>query len=66
MDTAVWRFGDLGVALGMNALRTVNVGIPGFGAIGAVALGIGGVVGWRLARMVEHRDLPAVAVQPAA
>jgi len=66
VDTAVWRFGDLGVALGMNALRTVNVGIAGFGAIGAAALGIGGVVGWRLARQVEHPDPVAVGAHPAA
>ena len=65
VDTAVWRFGDLAVTLGMNALRTVNVGIPGFGAIGAVALGIAGAVGWRLARRVESPAASTPATQAA-
>ncbi len=53
VDTAVWRFGDLTVALSMNALRTINVGIAGFAAISAASAAIAGFVGFRLARQVE-------------
>ena len=53
VDTAVWRFGDLSVALGMNALRTVSVGIAGFAAISAASAAVAGWVGFRLARQVE-------------
>ncbi len=55
VDTAVWRFGDLGVALSMNALRGVGVGVSGFAAIGALAAATSGVIGWRLARRAERR-----------
>lgn len=57
VDTAVWRFGDLTVALSMNALRTVNVGIAGFAAISAASAAIAGFVGFRLARQVEDGAL---------
>ncbi|MFP7722119.1 NTP/NDP exchange transporter [Lysobacter sp. A3-1-A15] len=63
VDTAVWRFGDLSVALSMNALRTVGVGVPGFAGLAAVAAAASGVLGWRLARRVER---PAPVPVPAA
>lgn len=53
VDTAVWRFGDLTVALSMNALRTVSVGIAGFAAISAASAAVAGFLGLRLARQVE-------------
>ncbi|WP_147652525.1 NTP/NDP exchange transporter [Vulcaniibacterium gelatinicum] len=54
VDTAVWRFGDLSIALGMNALRTAGMGVAGFAALGALSAAAGGVLGWRLARRVER------------
>jgi AAA family ATP:ADP antiporter len=54
VDTAVWRFGDLSVALSMNALRAAGVGVSGFAAISALAAAGAGWVGWRIARGVER------------
>jgi ATP:ADP antiporter, AAA family len=56
VDTAVWRAGDVMVALSMNGLRTLGVAAGGFGLLGALAAGTSGVIGWRLARRVERRD----------
>jgi AAA family ATP:ADP antiporter len=50
VDTAVWRFGDMTIALGMNALRTLGVVTSGFAALGAVSAVAAGVVGWRASR----------------
>ena len=58
VDTAVWRFGDISVALAMNALRAVGVGVGGFAALGALAAGTAGTIGWRLARRGEQGDGP--------
>ncbi len=66
VDTAVWRFGDLSVALSMNALRAVGVGVAGFGALAALAASGAGVIGWRLARRVEGHDVPADSTRSAA
>jgi AAA family ATP:ADP antiporter len=54
VDTAVWRFGDVVVASGMNLLRTVGVATGGFAALGAVAAAASGWIGYRLARRVER------------
>ena len=62
VDTAVWRFGDLSVAVSMNALRSVGVAAPGFAGLAALAAATSGVLGWRLARRVER----PVPVSPAA
>lgn len=56
VDTAVWRAGDVMVALSMNGLRTVGFAAGGFGLLGAVAAGVSGWIGWRLARRVERGD----------
>jgi AAA family ATP:ADP antiporter len=48
VDTAVWRFGDLTIALGMDALRAVGVAAPGFAALGALSAAAAGLVGWRV------------------
>ena len=53
VDTAVWRFGDLMIATGMNALRTVGVGIAGFAALSACAAAAAAGLGWQLSRRVE-------------
>ena len=66
VDTAVWRFGDVTTAWGMNGLRALNVGVAGFAGLGAVAAAFSGVIGWRLARRVESGGAhPADASQPA-
>ena len=65
VDTAVWRFGDLSVALSMNALRSVGVAVPGLAGLAALAAATSGVLGWRLARRVERpADAPVPAVSP--
>lgn len=56
VDTAVWRAGDVMSASAMNGLRILGAGIPVFGWIGAGALALSGVIGWRLARQVENGD----------
>jgi AAA family ATP:ADP antiporter len=47
VDTAVWRFGDLAIAVGMNVLRGLGVAAPGFAALGALSAATAGLVGWR-------------------
>jgi AAA family ATP:ADP antiporter len=56
VDTAVWRFGDLLVALTMNAGRVAGVGIAGFAALGAAAAAAAAMVGWRLSRYRPARS----------
>lgn len=51
VDTAVWRFGDLVVALLMKAGGQVGVGVAGFAAFGAAAAAGAAAVGWRLSRV---------------
>ena len=55
VDTAVWRFGDLTIALGMNALRLLGVATAGFAALAALSAATAGVVGWRAARRAALR-----------
>ena len=50
VDTAVWRFGDLSIALGMNGLRALGVVTAGFASFSAVAAMGAAVIGWRLSR----------------
>ena len=49
IDTAVWRFGDLVVTTGFNALRGLGVTLSGFAALAVVAAAASGWVGWRAA-----------------
>ncbi|GHA77877.1 MFS transporter [Lysobacter bugurensis] len=58
VDTAVWRFGDLIIALGMNGLRGVGVGVTGFAGLAAVSAAAAGLVGWRAARRAAARPDP--------
>ena len=53
VDTAVWRFGDLAIATGMNALRGVGVGIAGFAGLSVAAAVAAASLGWRLSRRAE-------------
>ena len=59
VDTAVWRFGDLTTAFGMNAARAAGVVAGGFAVVGAAAALVSGAIGWRLSRRVEQDDAVA-------
>lgn len=50
IDTAVWRFGDLAITSGFNALRALGTTLPGFAAMAMLAAGCSGWVGWQTAR----------------
>jgi AAA family ATP:ADP antiporter len=50
VDTAVWRFGDVGIATGMNALRGVGATVGMFALISAGSAVFAGLLGWRLSR----------------
>lgn len=50
VDTAVWRFGDLGVTSGLNLLRAAGVGFGPIVLLSAMAAGCAGWFGWRAAR----------------
>ena len=52
VDTAVWRFGDLLVAMLMRAGGAIGMGVVGFATMGMLAAGGATVVGWRLSRRV--------------
>src|SRR6185437_4442099 len=47
VETAVWRFGDVAVASGLDALRVLGSSLGAIGAISAAAAGLAGVFGWR-------------------
>jgi AAA family ATP:ADP antiporter len=47
VETAVWRFGDVTVASGLDALRTLGASLGTIGVLSAVVAGLGGVFGWR-------------------
>jgi AAA family ATP:ADP antiporter len=61
VDTAVWRFGDMSVALAMNGLRALGLVSLGFAALNIAAAGASGLIGWRLAKRVERGDDDLVA-----
>lgn len=64
VDTAVWRLGDVSIALGMNALRVLGVGVAGFASLSALAALTAALTGGRLAKRVElvrEADSPAPA-----
>jgi len=58
VDTAVWRFGDMSIALGMNWLRLLGVGAAGFAGVSAAAAVIAASIGWRLSRRPEGVSAP--------
>ena len=62
VDTAVWRFGDMSIALGMNWLRVLGVGTAGFAGVSAAAAVIAAGIGWRLSRRPE--GVPAAQTPP--
>jgi AAA family ATP:ADP antiporter len=61
VDTAVWRFGDVTIALGMNALRSLGMATAGFAALSATAALMAAAIGVRLSRQGDR-----VASSPAA
>lgn len=58
VDTAVWRFGDLVIALGMNGLRSLGVAAGGFAAISAMAAFMAAAIGVHLSRKGTFGDKP--------
>ncbi len=50
VDTAVWRFGDMAIALGMNGLRSLGVAAGGFATLSALAAFTAAAIGVRLSR----------------
>jgi len=51
VDTAVWRFGDVLVALTMNSMKALGAGVGAVAMIGVAAAGTAAMVGWRLSRV---------------
>ena len=66
VDTAVWRFGDLSVALSMNGLRALGVTTAGLAGLSAAAAMTAGVIGWRLSRQADAGPTPVVSAAPGA
>src|SRR3546814_14427313 len=46
VDTAVWRFGDVAIASGMNGLRPIGMATGGFASLSAVAALAAAAIGW--------------------
>lgn len=59
VDTAVWRFGDLLIAFGMNGLRALGVVTAGVAALSAVAAMGAAAIGWRLSRDTQPSPVEA-------
>ncbi|WP_206733666.1 NTP/NDP exchange transporter [Pseudoxanthomonas composti] len=58
VDTAVWRFGDVAIATGMNGLKAIGMTVGGFAAMSALAAFAAAGIGWRLWRRVESIQEP--------
>lgn len=56
VDTAVWRFGDLTIALAMNGLRSLGVATGGFASLSALAAMCAAGIGLRLSRQAAESD----------
>jgi AAA family ATP:ADP antiporter len=50
VDTAVWRFGDMAIAFGMNALRSVGMTVAGFASLSALAAFTAAAIGVQLSK----------------
>lgn len=59
VDTAIWRFGDLVVAVLMRVGGQVGVGVAGFAAFGAAAAAAAATIGWRLSRRGDRVTPPS-------
>ncbi|HET6552502.1 MAG TPA: MFS transporter [Dyella sp.] len=63
VETAIWRFGDVVVTIGVSLLGTLGVAVSGMAGIGA---GIASVATWVAARAAKSPDLlPEQQVDPA-
>ncbi|MGY4516835.1 MFS transporter [Lysobacter sp. HA18] len=59
VDTAVWRFGDLLVALTMNSMKALGATVGGVASIGLAAASAAAAIGWRLSRVRDAgQDVP--------
>ena len=56
VDTAVWRFGDVSIAVGMNLLRSMGMATAGFASLSALAALTAAGVGWRLSKHGFHSE----------
>ncbi|HEV8695036.1 MAG TPA: MFS transporter [Lysobacter sp.] len=56
VDTAVWRFGDVSIALAMNGLRSLGVVTAGFAGLSALAALTAAAIGVRLSRRNVFND----------
>ncbi len=61
VDTAVWRFGDVSIATGMNLLRSVGATVSTFATISAAAALAAGAIGWRAARRAESQPAASLS-----
>jgi AAA family ATP:ADP antiporter len=64
VDTAVWRFGDMVIAFGMNGLRTLGMVTGGFATLSAVAAFTAAAIGMRLTRSTSPDASAARATRP--
>ncbi len=58
IETTVWRFGDVSVAVLMKAFTALGIGMAGLSLMSAGAAGLAGLFGWRAAKMVEPSAQP--------
>ncbi|GAB1596560.1 NTP/NDP exchange transporter [Lysobacter claricitrinus] len=58
VDTAVWRFGDLLVALTMNSMKALGATVGGVASIGLAAATAAAAIGWRLSHVRDARVDP--------
>ncbi|MGH8040661.1 MAG: NTP/NDP exchange transporter [Rudaea sp.] len=56
IDTVVWRFGDVVITSGLNALRGAGVVLAGLAGLSMLAAAASGFLGWRLGRAPELRE----------
>jgi len=64
VDTAVWRFGDVAIAVGMNGLRSIGMVTAGFAAISATAALAAAAIGVHLSRQVRKDGVAPVPARP--
>ena len=63
VDTAVWRFGDMAIAFGMNGLRSLGVATGSFAALSALAALSAAAIGVHLSRRSASGTRPALQTQ---
>lgn len=66
VETAVWRFGDVGVASGLDALRALGAGLGVIGLTSAAAAGLAGWFGWRAVAATRGPHASGPRRSPAA